>query len=164
MGESIDEKIARLEKIQRDLDSTLNLAFASMGFRRRTPEEIEEARRAEIESEKRLQESLRDLYESGRWRDEGYCRIYKRVCPGCCKVFYTQNERRKYDNYYACAPIVWARTQRLKRDIERGRATCPVCGGDFHPRRKGAMYCSGACRQKAYRERKDVTANPSGYK
>lgn len=36
----------------------------------------------------------------------------------------------------------------------RVRHICTVCGAAFYPPRVDAQYCSGACRQKAYRERK----------
>ena len=32
-------------------------------------------------------------------------------------------------------------------------AACPVCGSHFRKGRSDKVYCSSACRQKAYRER-----------
>lgn len=32
---------------------------------------------------------------------------------------------------------------------------CPACGTTFARERRGAVYCSNACRQRAYRERRD---------
>lgn len=34
------------------------------------------------------------------------------------------------------------------------RRKCEACGTWFYPPRNDAMWCSGACRQWAYRERK----------
>ena len=36
------------------------------------------------------------------------------------------------------------------------RAQCTVCDTPFHAGRGDAEYCSGACKQKAYRDRKRV--------
>lgn len=41
-------------------------------------------------------------------------------------------------------PTVTAYPDRLK--------PCPSCGVWFHPLRKSAVYCSNACRQKAFRD------------
>lgn len=43
--------------------------------------------------------------------------------------------------------------QRERRARER-RTDCETCGETFTPARSDAKYCSDACRQKAYRERK----------
>lgn len=37
---------------------------------------------------------------------------------------------------------------------ERAGRTCEACGDPFTPRRADARYCSNACRQDAYRQRK----------
>ena len=39
------------------------------------------------------------------------------------------------------------------RDWHYQDMTCEVCEGQFTPSRWDALYCSGACRQKAYRRR-----------
>lgn len=43
--------------------------------------------------------------------------------------------------------------QRERRAAER-RTDCAECGETFTPARSDAKYCSGACRQRAYRKRK----------
>lgn len=43
--------------------------------------------------------------------------------------------------------------ERGPRDWHYQDMTCEVCGGKFTPSRWDALYCSGACRQKAYRRR-----------
>lgn len=35
------------------------------------------------------------------------------------------------------------------------RAVCATCGFDFQPARRHARYCGSACRQKAYRDRRN---------
>ena len=47
--------------------------------------------------------------------------------------------------YYA---VVRARRRRPKRD-------CSTCAEPFQPKRTDALYCSSACRQRAYRLRRD---------
>ena len=39
--------------------------------------------------------------------------------------------------------------------------TCPVCGwvGEVRYNRRRPVYCSDACKQRAYRERKNVTSD-----
>lgn len=43
-----------------------------------------------------------------------------------------------------------------KKNIERDKI-CPMCGIRFHAKRKDSLYCSPACKQKAYRQNKNVT-------
>ncbi|MDP3949598.1 hypothetical protein, partial [Microbacterium sp.] len=50
----------------------------------------------------------------------------------------------------------YARRRQLEI-FRRGALKCTVCGTEFKGKRKGARYCSAACRQRAHRER--VTAN-----
>jgi len=38
--------------------------------------------------------------------------------------------------------------------LPEGTRECAACGRAFKPYRKEAAFCSGRCRQKAYRERK----------
>jgi hypothetical protein len=46
--------------------------------------------------------------------------------------------------------------QRNLRARHRAQAfeTCLACGSNFAPKRKDARYCSGACKQSAFRKRK----------
>ena len=43
--------------------------------------------------------------------------------------------------------------KRRKSLKKRENTVCKSCGTTFTPKRSGAVYCSNACRQKAYRER-----------
>ena len=40
-----------------------------------------------------------------------------------------------------------------RRRRSPARRRCRRCGSKFRPSRRGQLYCSGACRQSAYRER-----------
>ena len=53
--------------------------------------------------------------------------------------------------------------RRAARPKERRLITCPTCGNPFEASRKNAVFCSNACRQKAYRLRKRTggDANPA---
>jgi hypothetical protein len=53
----------------------------------------------------------------------------------------------------ACGQRCAARAATVRRRVRHEPRACPVCGADFTPRRSDARYCSGACRQRAYRER-----------
>jgi hypothetical protein len=44
--------------------------------------------------------------------------------------------------------------RRERKNRERPSANCKVCGEPFEPQRSTRLYCSDACQQKAYRERK----------
>jgi hypothetical protein len=43
--------------------------------------------------------------------------------------------------------------QKVAETAEFRVTRCEGCGSEFRPRRLGMTFCSGACRQKAYRER-----------
>jgi len=70
------------------------------------------------------------------------------VCPGCGRVFYTQERSRKYCQGEACARL----HRRKHRQQARENIVCACCGKTFTASRSDAKFCSNACRQKAYRE------------
>lgn len=47
--------------------------------------------------------------------------------------------------------------KRKERKALEKQKVCVVCKKRFTAKKKDAMYCSDACKQKAYRERKNVT-------
>lgn len=122
---------------------------------------------AEIEADKkRKQEAYeREQAQYKEWYDDGVRVLYstsddgktwpllKRACPTCGTVFYTTNDRKIYDDYYQCAPYVHQTRAKFRRRANRV-TDCELCGKTFIPDRAGAKYCSAACKQKAYRERK----------
>ena len=145
---------------ERDYEYWKRQAMA-MGLRFRTPEEIEQAEREEEERKKRAQEYLREIYlmTEDQRREKGYAEVFRRTCPVCGTVFYTGNPYKKYDDYYTCSRYI--HRDNAKKARERARATkCTICGKSFIPQRAGALYCSAACKQMAYRKR--VTNNACG--
>lgn len=46
------------------------------------------------------------------------------------------------------------RERRQQEKFAARTATCATCGGTYERSRTDARYCSSACRQKAYRERR----------
>jgi hypothetical protein len=58
-----------------------------------------------------------------------------------------------------CAAAARRQRQRKWRDDPEPRE-CGGCGSEFRPKRRDAMYCSVACKQRAYRRR--TTASSGG--
>ena len=75
-------------------------------------------------------------------------------CEYCRKVIYTQTRNRKYCSFQTCGHKMLNLRKSLKKSAERGTYTCACCGEQFLPIRADARYCSNACRQKDYRQRK----------
>ena len=58
---------------------------------------------------------------------------------------------------YHCSTACYWRQLRARRREERSRSViCESCGGTFQAPRRGARYCSGSCRQDAYRRRREA--------
>ena len=74
--------------------------------------------------------------------------VRKIICPGCGRMFFTQEHNRKYCQGEACARL----HRRKLRQQARTDMTCACCGKTFTANRKDAKFCSNACRQSAYRE------------
>lgn len=115
---------------------------------------MSKAERARAEQE-RLRECYENTVAEGR---QSY--ILKRVCPYCGEVFYTWNQRQIYcpDMGYGTSCVLKANIARQKelRAVKRKsilQKTCVVCGGTFTAKKVDALYCSAACKQKAYRRR-----------
>ncbi len=78
-----------------------------------------------------------------------------RICEHCGKGFSVR--RREQSRRYCGGECV--RLARIARAAEkRGTRTCTTCGEDFTPKRSDSTYCSGKCRQKAYRQRGSAVA------
>ena len=80
-------------------------------------------------------------------------------CEYCRKVIYTQTRNRKYCSFQTCGHKMLNLRKSLKKRAERGTYTCACCGKQFLPIRADARYCSNACRQKDYRQRKANAAS-----
>ena len=126
--------------------------YALLGIRKKTPEDLAAMYAEEQEQKRREQEWLKEAY------DDGDDEVFRRRCPACGTVFYTTNPRRIYDDYYKCSRHIHRKNARFSRLLRR-ITTCQECGKSFTPARRGAKYCCDACRQKAYRERKQLGQN-----
>lgn len=80
-------------------------------------------------------------------------------CEYCRKVIYTQTRNRKYCSFQTCGHKMLNLRKSFKKRVERGKYTCACCGEQFLPIRADARYCSNACRQKDYRQRKANAAS-----
>ena len=86
-------------------------------------------------------------------------RKYKVDCHGCgCHLVYVGEVRGSYDwrsgnwrSPAACCNACYRTALRKQRRIKRRE--CANCGCDFRSPRVDARFCSGACRQDAYRKR-----------
>ena len=136
-------------------EETLHYCHQVLGVRERTPEEWEAYYHEEAEKEKQRQTRLKEIYDS---QDDRYYPVYKKICPICKTEFYTQNPRKIYDDYYKCSRYKHRENAKFMRKFNR-ITTCGECGKTFVPKRAGARYCSSACKQKAYRLRKQLGQN-----
>ena len=127
--------------------------YAMLGIRKKTPEELAQMYAEEQARKQREQDWLEREYNAGEdW-------VFRRQCPVCGTVFYTTNPSRIYDDYYKCSRRIHRETAKFKRKLKRVAVICQQCGERFKPDRAGAEYCCDACRQKAYRERKQLGQN-----
>lgn len=101
------------------------------------------------EHEASNQEKWKDLVDSGRC---GY--IWKQICPQCGKEFYTMNRFRKYCHLSDCRSRAKQERNEKKKREHYSEHICSVCSAYFISKRTDARFCSNACRQKAYREKK----------
>ena len=83
--------------------------------------------------------------------------VRKIICKGCGREFYTQIKSKKYCNYYLCGNRGYRKELSERAREARQDRVCKVCGKVFTPTRSDGVYCSNACRQKAYRQ--SVTDN-----
>lgn len=109
--------------------------------------------------EQENQERLRDdyFYRCAHGIQNDYVYPIRRIiCEGCGNIFYTMVPVKKYCNERCCYLGFW-KHKREKRLAMRKDTVCKTCGNTFTPKRSDAVYCSNACRQKAYRQ--SVTTN-----
>lgn len=101
------------------------------------------------ELEPAWQKALEEAYYKQISSKARYVQPIRRiVCPGCGRVFYTQQHNRKYCQGEACTRL----HRRKLRQQARTDLVCACCGKTFTASRSDAKFCSNACRQKAYRE------------
>lgn len=71
----------------------------------------------------------------------------ERECRGCGRVIYVRG---------VGVTVCCSDCRQATRRVERADLVCEACGEWFEAARRDAIYCSSACRQRAYRERKRV--------
>lgn len=104
----------------------------------------------EQENQEELKE--RHLYQCLNGGPMNFVQPIRRItCEGCGKIFYTAVPIKKYCNERCCYLGFW-KHKREKRLEKRKDMVCKTCGKTFTPKRSDAVYCSNACRQKAYRQ------------
>lgn len=77
--------------------------------------------------------------------------VRKIFCKGCGREFYTQISTKKYCRYSLCGNKGYQKELKQRRLEQRKEKVCKCCGKSFTPKRNDALFCSNACRQKAYR-------------
>jgi hypothetical protein len=78
--------------------------------------------------------------------------VRKIFCKGCGREFYTRIASKKYCYYGLCGNRGYQKELKQRRLEQRKEKTCKGCGKTFTPKRSDAVYCSNACRQRAYRQ------------
>jgi hypothetical protein len=97
-------------------------------------------------------------YQPSREKPCGRCNGERRDRDGnpYPKLYSSYGQRKRWVGYCtACARDAELARQRARRRARRTDLTCEHCGTVFTPPRSDGRYCSPACRQKAYRRRKD---------
>ena len=104
------------------------------------------------EWEYKNQAYLKERYEKKMSGEIPYHPVRKIICKGCGREFYTNIETKKYCLYGLCGNRGYQKELSQKRLEARQDRVCKVCGKIFTPTRSDCIYCSNACRQKAYRQ------------
>lgn len=93
---------------------------------------------------------------------------FKRPCEGCGRTVWRRHLQEWWWKYgcelpshvrtFCCERCEQAvyRARRRDRQPERPAPQCAVCGESFAPIRRDAVTCSSACRQRAYRLRRNA--------
>ena len=84
--------------------------------------------------------------------------LYRGDCPVCGRSVVQPHLYGAGTCSEECRHEQTLRRRREIREIRRGKRTCETCGETFIPKRSDSRYCSGACRQKAYRERRTTAS------
>ena len=87
------------------------------------------------------------------WEDDYEDDYISQACRGCQKLMLLISSESKRMFCPHCIRERNAAQRRIKRQRVASLA-CQRCGATFTPPRSDARYCSSACRQAAYRERK----------
>lgn len=90
-----------------------------------------------------------------------------RTCENCGKEYEVKKKATKSQRFCSTYCRVDFHQKKKSQDIKESRGfTCEQCGKQYHPVRSTSKYCSVACKQAAYRERKQSTPEeiPKKYK
>ena len=98
------------------------------------------------------QDYLKEQYEKKMSGENPYHPVRKIYCKGCSREFYTNIDTKKYCLYSLCGNRGYQKELTQRRREARQDRLCKCCGKAFTPKRSDAVYCSNACRQKAYRQ------------
>lgn len=82
----------------------------------------------------------------------GWGEVHGSECFGCGRRLFHRRHLHSNRKHVACCLRCQRRAWRGQR-FDQQTAVCEACGKAFKRQRSDSRYCSGACRQKAYRER-----------
>lgn len=102
---------------------------------------------------------LAAIYRCQKKKRQGHA-VAAACCGRCNEFFYYQPPKEPHRLYCeTCQPVVDAdrRKKQYRRNHPQVKLTCEYCGGTFVPKRNDSRYCSGKCRQAAYRVRKNFS-------
>jgi hypothetical protein len=93
----------------------------------------------------------------GLWRNNAIPEL-NQPTEGTCRACGRELIACKHWRQWVCSDACRMRVRRAKRRTAKPRQSCTVCGKRFAARRSDARTCSPACRQRAYRDRAELTA------
>jgi hypothetical protein len=81
-----------------------------------------------------------------------------RKCQYCCRVVHLleRSEQGRSDRFWCSHDCEWSEAAAIakqRRHLQRATVECETCSRQFVQVRTDSRFCSGACRQKAYRRR-----------
>ena len=84
--------------------------------------------------------SAYDVYEERLSRIRTYSAVWKIICKGCGRVFYTQIRTKKYYYYHLCGNRGYQKDLKQRRLEKQQNRMCKGCGKTFTPKRSDAVY------------------------
>jgi uncharacterized OB-fold protein len=105
----------------------------------------------------RLEKKYIDQHQRGYLR-QYESQVWKLQCHNCGRIFYT--ERADYSRIKFCKQeCQQAMANKMAKEARRERnlKQCKQCGQVFQAKKADTVYCSHACKQKAYRGRRTDT-------
>lgn len=143
MLDKLDKGLAELDKRKNDSSYWQQLHEWSI---KRRKEELEKWEKDQMRMEKKYKEQEQGV----RWLYP----VWKLECHNCGRIFYT--ERTDYYRIKFCKrECQQEKANKTAKEArrERNRKLCRQCGQIFQAKKADTVYCSHACKQKAYRGR-----------